>query len=110
MFIGFLVLIDFIYKVKIRIILRLLRQLRQMIFRVNELHTCTPRVYIVSAMLVMVWLYLGYCLVTFWLLIGYGLVVQIGLFIQKKPLFLRNKYEDNTPTQLRIGAHIYQPS
>ena len=53
-FIGFPILIDFIYKVKIRIILRLLRQLRQMIFRVNELHTCTPRVYIVSTMLVLI--------------------------------------------------------
>ena len=74
------------------IILRFLLLLRHIIFRVNELHTCTPRVYIVSTMLVIVWLYFGYCLVTFWLLFGYGLVVQIGLFIQKKKAFIRKLY------------------
>ena len=52
------------------IILRFLRLLRHIIFRVNELHTCTPRVYIVSTMLVIVWLYFGYCLVIVWLWFG----------------------------------------
>ena len=41
-----------------------------MIFRVNELHTCTSRVYIVSTMLVLVRLYFGYVLVIAWLWFG----------------------------------------
>ena len=32
--------------------------------------TSTPCVYIVSTMLVILWLYFGYCLVTFWLWFG----------------------------------------